>query len=293
VRISIVTISFNQGAFLERALESVLTQTHPDVEHIVVDPGSTDGSREIIERYRQRLAGVVLEPDTGPPDGMNRGFARATGDVYGFVNADDMLLPHAAAGAADAFRRNPAVDVVYGHGYVVDGADAVLRRFHSTRFTPWRFAYGAANVMQQATFVRRDAFAAVGGFNPENRAIWDAELLVDLALAGHRFLRVDEYWGLFRLHPDSISGSGAGMDPKRAAREGPFAAGIKANRDRLFEKAIGRPRRSSDGTVAACARLLQWATDPTHVAIRLRELVSDSALPPRLRPRGLSPTEGR
>src|SRR4051794_19097336 len=74
MRISIVTISFNQAAFLERALESVLRQTHPDVEYIVVDPGSTDGSREIIERYRPRLAAVALEPDSGPADGMNRGF---------------------------------------------------------------------------------------------------------------------------------------------------------------------------------------------------------------------------
>jgi hypothetical protein len=293
VRVSLVTISFNQAAFLERAIKSVLAQTHPDVEHIVVDPGSTDGSRELIERYRQHLAAVVLEPDSGPPDGMNRGFARATGDVYGFVNADDMLLPHAAAGAARAFEEHPAADVVYGHGYMVDRTDAVLRRFHSTRFTAWRFAHGAANVMQQATFVRREAFAAVGGFNPENRVTWDAELLVDLALAGCRFLRVDEYWGLFRLHPDSISGSGATLDPKRAANEGPFAARIQASRQRLFEKAIGRPRRSSDRIVSAWARLLQWATDPTHVAIRLREVASGSQLPARLRPSGISPTEGR
>ena len=175
---------------------------------------------------------------------------------------------------------------------MVDGADAVLRRFHSTRFTPWRFAYGAANVMQQATFVRRDAFVAVGGFNPENRLIWDAELLVDLALAGCRFRRVDEYWGLFRLQPDSISGSGGRLNPKRAAREGPFAAGIQSNQARLFEKAIGRPRRSSDRIVSASARLLQWATDPTHVAIRVVRAY-DSAVPERHRRRALIPTEGR
>jgi len=279
VKVSIVTISFNQAAFLERALQSVLAQTHPDIEYIVVDPGSSDGSREIIDRYRHSLASVVLEPDAGPPDGLNRGFARATGDIFGYLNADDVLLPHAVADAAEAFREHPDADVVYGHGYVVDETDTILRRFHSTRYTLWRTAYGAANVMQQATFLRRDGFVAVGGFNTANLVTWDAELLVDLALVGRRFLRVNKYWALFRLHPDSISGSGRGTpDPRRAAREGPFAAQLEANRTRLFEKMVGRPRRRSDRILGAGARLLQWATDPTHVAIRLGEVASESAL---------------
>ena len=94
MRVSIVTISFNQAPYLERALQSVLTQSYPDVEYIVVDPGSSDGSREIIERYRSRLAGVVLEPDNGPADGLNREFAQASGEVFGHPNPDDVLLSH-------------------------------------------------------------------------------------------------------------------------------------------------------------------------------------------------------
>jgi glycosyltransferase involved in cell wall biosynthesis len=275
LKVSIVTISFNQAPFLERALQSVLDQTHPDVEYIVVDPGSTDGSREIIEAYRDRLAAVVLDPDDGPADGLNRGFALATGDVYGYLNADDVLLPGAVSGAVEALRTHPTADVAYAHGYMIDEHGQVLRRFHSTHFTLWRYAFGAANVMQQATFVRRAAFAAVGGFNVDNRAIWDAELLVDLALAGSTFVRVDEYWALFRLHPASISGSGGGtLDPKRAAREGRLAPLIQANYDRLFQKVTGRPRRASDRVIRACARMLQWATDPTHVGIRVREVVA-------------------
>src|SRR4029077_2212938 len=83
-RVSIVTISFNQAPFLERAIRSVLEQDHPDVEYIVVDPGSTDGSREIIEKYRSRIAKVILEPDRGPANGLNKGFAAATGEILGY-----------------------------------------------------------------------------------------------------------------------------------------------------------------------------------------------------------------
>jgi glycosyltransferase involved in cell wall biosynthesis len=280
VKVSIVTISFNQGAFLESAMRSVLAQTYPDVEYIVVDPGSTDGSRDIIARHRDRLATVVLEPDDGPADGLNRGFARATGDVFGYLNADDVLLPHAVTRAVAAIRANPTADVVYGHGHMIDEWGAVIRRFHSSRYALWRQAYGVACVMQQATFIRRDAFLATGGFNPANQVSWDAELLVDLALAGKRFRRIDEDWALFRIHPNSIAGSGgengSGNRDPRTAVHGPLARQFDEDRDRLFEKVVGRPPRPSDRIRYKGARLLNWATDPGHVAIRLREVASES-----------------
>ena len=84
MKFSIVTISYNQAQFLEQAIRSVIEQDYPDVEYIVVDPGSTDGSREIIERYRDRIDRIIFEPDKGPADGLNKGFAQATGDVFGF-----------------------------------------------------------------------------------------------------------------------------------------------------------------------------------------------------------------
>jgi glycosyltransferase involved in cell wall biosynthesis len=284
MRVSIVTISFNQAAYLERTLRSVLTQSYPDIEYIVVDPGSTDGSRDIIKRYQDRLAAVVLEEDSGPPEGLNRGFSLASGEIFAYLNSDDVLLSDAVANAVRVFREHPGADVVYGHGYVIDEDDVILRPFHSRHFTLWRYAYDAADVMQPATFIRRSAFEAAGGFNPDNRVMWDAELLIDLARAGSRFVRVDEYWALFRLHKASISGSGGGEpDPKRAAREGRFASAIQENRERLFEKAIGRQRRPSDRLVRTSARLIGWATDPAHVAIRLRDVAAGSAF---LRRRG-------
>ena len=93
MKISIVTVSFNQADYLEQAIRSVVEQDYSDIEYIVVDAGSTDGSREIIER--DRIATVVFEPDREPADGLNKGFARATGDIFGYINADDAYLPGA------------------------------------------------------------------------------------------------------------------------------------------------------------------------------------------------------
>src|SRR5271170_7307769 len=106
-RVSIVTVSFNQASFLERAIRSVLEQDYPDIEYIVVDPGSTDGSRDIIDRYRSQISKIILEPDTGPANGLNKGFAAASGNIFGYINADDAYLPGAIAKAVSAFRARP------------------------------------------------------------------------------------------------------------------------------------------------------------------------------------------
>ena len=270
MRVSVVTVSFNQARFLERAIRSVLGQDHGDLEYIVVDPGSTDGSREVIERWRGRLAKVLLEPDRGAPDGLNKGFAAATGEIFAYLNADDALLPGALRAAVAAFERHPEADVVVGHGYVVDAEGAVIRRFRSAPFSLWRFAHGAAVVMQQSTFFRASAFRATGGFNAGNRTSWDAELLLDMALAGARVRIVEGYWSLFTLHPDSISGS------RRRADES------LANHRRYFRKIRGRERRPSDRAFFALARIWRWLLDPRGLGERLKDRLAAPPVLPAL-----------
>src|SRR5436305_15203748 len=107
MKFSVVTISFNQAQFIERALRSVLEQQGVDVEYIIVDPGSTDGSREIINRFRDRLSHVILEKDSGAADGLNHGFARATGDIYCYLNSDDEFLPGAFSVVQSYFANHP------------------------------------------------------------------------------------------------------------------------------------------------------------------------------------------
>lgn len=261
MRVSVVTISLNQAPFLERALLSVLEQDYPEIEYVVVDGGSTDGSLEILDRYRDRLSRLIVEPDEGPADALNKGFSHCTGDVCAYVNADDALLPGAVREAVARFVADPRADVVYGHGLIVDGAGCPIRRFHSTPFGRRRYAYGSAVVMQQSTFLLRSAFEAVGGFNTRNRTNWDGELLLDLALAGRRFVRADGYWSIFTLHPASISGSQALADEYAAARR------------RLFEKAMGRPPRRVDRSLAAGARVWKWVCHPKVALARAVDLV--------------------
>ena len=206
---------------------------------------------------RDRITHVVEEPDGGPPDGLNKGFALATGDVYAYLNADDAFLSGAVRAATAAMDRFPDADVVVGHGYIVDGKGKVIRRFRSAPFTPRRFAYGAAVAMQQSTFFRASAFHATHGFNVGNRTSWDAELLLDMVLAGARVRVVKGYWSLFTIHPGSISGS------QRRAEES------TANHERYFRKVMKRERQPMDRIGAWLARTRRWLEDPVGTWLRL------------------------
>ena len=227
-RISIVTLSFNQARFLVEALESVLTQDYGSVEYIVVDPGSTDGSRDIIHRYADRFSHVVLATDSGPAEGLNNGFRRATGDLYGFLNADDVLLPGALSAVADAARTSES-DVLSGHCIVIDSQGRILRRAYSDKFSLTSAAYGVCVLIQPSTFFRASCFHSVGGFNVTNRTHWDGELFVDMAAAGARFAVIPRVISGFRLHPGSISASAMSRESLREYRA------------RVFSHVMGRP----------------------------------------------------
>jgi glycosyltransferase involved in cell wall biosynthesis len=207
VKVSIITISYNQAQFLEKALLSVIGQGYPELEYIVVDAGSTDGSREIIEKYRQRIDQIIFEPDDGPADGLNKGFRVATGEIYGVLNADDMLHPNAVERFVDAFRSTRS-SVISGHAYVIDHSDRVVGKIYSDRFDPAAYVYGVCVLVQPSTFFKADLFHRVGGFNIQNRVSWDGELWFDFATHGARFGRISGHWSYFRVHPGSISGSG-------------------------------------------------------------------------------------
>jgi glycosyltransferase involved in cell wall biosynthesis len=257
MKFSIVTISFNQAQFLERALLSVIGQDYPDVEYIVVDPGSTDGSRDLIAKHRGRIAQVVLERDAGAADGLNKGFAVATGDVFGFLNSDDVLLPGALAGAADFLRKRPGIDVVSGDCEIVDERDTVLRLSYSDRFSLRRYAYGTGILMQPSTFFRADAYRRTQGFNMQNRSNWDGELFVDMARAGARFARSRRVWSQYRIHQTSITGTGK------------LDAAIAAYRERMFSHITGRPWQASDRLLGAAYKVLKYVETPRAVQQRL------------------------
>ena len=228
-RISIITISFNQQRFLDECIRSVLEQNVDALEYIIVDPGSTDGSREIIARYANRFDAAILEPDDGPADGLNKGFRRATGDIFGYVNSDDRLAPGALKYVIDYFDSHGDIDVLCSAIRITDESGrAELRKRTPDLFDLRAYAAGVCTVGQQATFIRRRAFEAVGGFNPLNRICWDGELLVDMALAGARFATTSHVLGDFRIYPESMTGSGMFKSEKYRREHARIADKIRA-----------------------------------------------------------------
>jgi glycosyltransferase involved in cell wall biosynthesis len=208
LKISIVTLSFNQRAYLKEAMESVLSQGYSDLEYIIVDPGSTDGSRELIRSYGARIPHVIFEPDRGAADGLNKGFALATGDVYGFLNADDVLMPGSLREIADFFTANSECSLAFGSGHIIDSNGRVIRRWKARDFTVRRYFYGGTQWLQQSTFFRSDIYLQSPRFNVENRTCWDGELFVTMANQGAKVGYIRSDLAGFRIHNESISGSG-------------------------------------------------------------------------------------
>lgn len=265
-KFSIITLSYNQRPYLERAVESVLGQDWPRIEYIVVDPGSTDGSREFLDDRLADVPGHLLfAPDRGPADGLNKGLGAATGDIIGCLNADDAYLPGAFLGVTDAFQRHPEATVLFGNGFK-SRPNGKMRPFQSTRFTPRRFAYGMSTVVQQATFFRRAGIAPVE-FNVVNHTCWDAEFLVDIALAGGQMAHVPTDWGIFEIHADSITGSG------RLAHQ------YWEDHRRIASKVFGRQWRSSDELILQAARVVLRSRNllrrPFEQAKPIRPLTSE------------------
>jgi glycosyltransferase involved in cell wall biosynthesis len=264
MKFSIVTVSFNQRQYLEEALTSVLAQDYPAIEYIVVDPGSTDGSRELIEGFRGRLASIIFAPDQGAADGLNKGFQRASGDIFGFLNSDDVLLPGAMKSVSRVFEQNPDYDIVMGNGLIVDGQGKRIRRIRAAGFTLDRYFYGGATWLQQSTFFRRAAFEGAGGFNVDNRSCWDGELLVDMVRQGAKVKYVNQDLALFRIHAQSITGS------RRHSEM------MKADADRMFSLSRGRRWTALDTLRAYLVRAERILTHPGAVESAIRARVRRS-----------------
>lgn len=129
LKISIVTPSFNQARFLERTMTSVLEQPYPELEYIIIDGRSNDGSREIIQKYQEKLAYWISEPDQGQTDAINKGFTQATGDIFAWLNSDDTYMPGSLPQVASFFENHPAAAAVYSNSNFINENDRIIGRF--------------------------------------------------------------------------------------------------------------------------------------------------------------------
>jgi glycosyltransferase involved in cell wall biosynthesis len=213
-RISVVMVSFNQAAFLEEGLRSVLDQGYPNLEFLVVDGMSTDGSIDILERYRDRLSFLLIEKDKGQSDGLNKGFARATGDIVTWVNSDDLLEPGALFRVAQAFAAHRVDMVVGGCRQIGLTRDKVIRNHHS------KLPYGLPVALPLGLLLEMDRFWLTASFfyQPEvffSRDIWnrsggrlrldlnyvlDYDLWVRMAAAGATIVHIPEFLACSRTH---------------------------------------------------------------------------------------------
>ena len=208
MKISIVTLSFNQCSYLEECILSVLSQDYCDWELIIVDPGSTDLSRNIALSYARRdpRITVIFEQDSGPAEGLNKGFARATGEIVACLNSDDYYLKSTFKEVQSSFDRYPEADCIYSHGLILKNQKFKFQS--SDKFNIKRYFSNRGLVLQQATFFRKSSLDMMNlKFNIQNKTSWDGELLIDLASYGGKFVKVLGNWGVFRIHSDSITGS--------------------------------------------------------------------------------------
>lgn len=199
-QITIVTPSFNQGRLLTRTIESVLSQRYEHLEYLIIDGGSTDGSIEIIKRYQDRLHYWVSEPDGGQADAIAKGFARSTGEIMGWLNSDDLLLPGALATVAQTFSRSRDIQMTYGNIVVINEWNQMQ---HICIQTPACFEtlfYGGQIINQEAVFWTRDLFNRAGGLNRQLQYALDYDLWTRMSrlTAPHYIPRI---LAAFRQHP--------------------------------------------------------------------------------------------
>ena len=255
--LSIVTPSFEQGTFLERTLLSVIEQHYPRLEYVVQDGGSSDETAGILLHHQEALMYWESERDEGQADALNRGFARTTGEIMAYLNADDLLLPGSLAYVARYFAAHPEIDVIYGHRLLINTVDQEVGKWlvprHGDSALPW-----VDYIPQETLFWRRRVWEAAGSsFDPALSYALDWDLLLRFRSSGATFARVPRFLGAFRVH--------AGQKTQREVAVGDRECA------ELRERVHGRPVSAKE----ANARMARYMR--SHVRLQMRHTLLDQA----------------
>jgi len=203
-KITIITPSFNQGRYLEETIRSVLDQNYPNLEYIIIDGGSTDKSVEIIKKYEKRLAYCISEKDSGQSEAINKGLARATGEIVTWLNSDDYYEPGTFKLIAETFRNNENVSIVHGKTFLFGESIAKKTVGLNKDIEAWEYL-PSMKIPQPSSFLSKKVFDAVGPLNEKLHYAMDFELIVKAILSGFTIKRLDATLSNYRLHKDSKS----------------------------------------------------------------------------------------
>ncbi len=208
MKVSIITVCLNAASTISDAIESVIAQTHPDIEHIIIDGGSTDGTLDVISRYKDEIHCVVSEPDNGIYDAMNKGISIASGEVIGILNSDDIYEDDKVIEDVVEKFASTKADIVLGDVVWVDRENlSCIRRYYSSeRFEAWKLRIGWMPP-HPATFIKSKAYKQAGPYSLEYQIASDYEMFVRLMLVHHfQFVRLPRV--LVRMRMGGISTSG-------------------------------------------------------------------------------------
>ncbi|MEA3325855.1 MAG: glycosyltransferase family 2 protein [Chloroflexota bacterium] len=201
--VSIVTPSFNQAKFLRLTIDSVLSQDYPNLEYIIIDGGSSDGSLEIIRENENRLSYWESIPDKGQTDAINKGFTKAGGKYLAWLNSDDVYLPGAVSEAVHYLENHPEIGMVYGDCTFIDAQGRTIGQFPAAQTDLARLRRGYVHIPQQASFFRMDLWRRVGPLDPSFYFAMDYDLWVRLANHSSLVYLPGHHWASFRLHGDA------------------------------------------------------------------------------------------
>ncbi|VAW52096.1 Glycosyl transferase, family 2 [hydrothermal vent metagenome] len=200
-KVSIITPSYNQGKFIKRTIESVLSQSYSNIEYIVMDGGSTDETVNILKSYGEKII-WVSEKDNGQTDAINKGIKVSTGDIIAYLNSDDVYLPNTISKIVNEFNEYKDVDFLYGDFWGIDKNDKILSKVKTIPFDNNILIYDANFICQPASFYRKRLFDTIGIFDDSLHFLMDYEFFLRAAKRRCKIQLYPDYLSAIRFHDD-------------------------------------------------------------------------------------------
>lgn len=224
--ISVIIPSLNQGYFLERAIRSIISQQYSAFQLIVIDGGSVDGSLEVVKKFEKHIYFWLSESDKGQSDAINKGFKKGTGDLFCWLNADDVLFPYTLQKLSEVFRKNPDIDIITGNVVYIDKDDLIVRCVRVPKMRWFFYRFGVGYFAAPAVFFKKHLYHKVEYIDTSLRYSMDIDLWHKFRIRNARIHHIKDYLGGFRIHASSKTSAFRRKKPK--AFENPETTLVRA-----------------------------------------------------------------